>query len=87
MKTLIIYDSEGYILSNITGSYRVPKGVPYMETEVPEGKRIKYVDGVGINVTTIPHQIFLEDIPKSDIGLLKEQVDALNIALAEMIGV
>lgn len=85
MKTLIIYDNSGYVIQQITSSYRVPNGVPYLEVEIPEGKRIK--NGIGVDVSVTPHQVILEDIPKSEVEILKEQVDALNIALAEMMGV
>lgn len=80
--TLIIYDNDGYVIQQITGSYRIPVGVPYLEIEIPNEKQVDSVD-----VSVIPHRVNLEDIPKSDVQLLQEQVDALNIGLAEMMGV
>lgn len=85
MKTLIIYDDNGYVLSNITGSYRVPTGVPFLEVEIPEGKRIKYVDGIGVDVTTTPHQVILEDIPPSEIEKLRQESAQSNAELFELI--
>lgn len=78
MKTLIIYDSAGYIISNITGSYRVPKGVPFLEVEIPEGKQIKYTGGIGVDVSVTPHQVIFEDIPPSEIDQLKQTVADLT---------
>lgn len=77
MKTLIIYDSQGYIISNITGSYRVPAGVPFLEVEIPEDKRIATVNGLGVDVSVTPHKVILEDIPKSEIEALKEDATAV----------
>lgn len=84
MKTLIIYDTQGYILSNITGSYRVPTGVPFLETEIPEGKRIKYVDGIGVDVTVTPHQVILENVPPSETEVLKQQMATQEQAIADL---
>lgn len=83
MKTLIIYDSQGYIISSITGSYRVPSGVPFLEVEVPEGKQIKYTDGIGVDVSVTPHEVILEDIPPSEIGVLKKENEELKVSQLE----
>ncbi len=82
MKTLIIYDNDGYIISNITGNYRAPSGVPYIEITIPEGKRI--VSGIGVNVNTEPHQAILEDIPLSETELLRDELQTTRLALAEL---
>lgn len=78
MKTLIIYDDNGYVLSNITGSYRVPTGVPFLEVEIPQGKQIKYTNGIGVDVSVTPHQVVLEDTPPSEIDQLKQTVADLT---------
>lgn len=85
MKTLIIYDSQGYVLSNVTGSYRVPTGVPFLEVEIPTGKQIKYTDGIGVDVSVTPHQVILEDIPPSDIEKLRQENAQANAELFELI--
>lgn len=85
MKTLIIYDSQGYIISNITGSYRVPTGMPFLEVEIPTGKQIKYNDGIGVDVSVTPHQVILEDIPPSDIEKLRQENAQANAELFELI--
>lgn len=84
MKTLIIYDSQGYVLSNITGSYRVPTGVPFLEVEIPQGKQIKYNDGIGVDVSVTPHQVILEDIPPSEMELLKTENQQIKQSMAEL---
>lgn len=86
MQTLIIYDETGYILSTRKSepAPREPIGVPFMWVEIPEGKQLKIIDGVGVDTTVTPHQVILEDIPKSETQLLKEQVEAQNQAIAEL---
>lgn len=84
MKTLIIYDSQGYIISNITGSYRVPTGVPFLEVEIPQGKQIKYTNGIGVDVSVTPHEVILEDIPPSEMELLKTENQQIKQSMAEL---
>ena len=80
MNTLIIYDNEGYILSTSQGqpSPRIPVGVPYLEVEIPEGKRIKITDGIGVDVSVTPHEVILEDIPPTEMDELKQTVADLT---------
>lgn len=82
MKTLIIYDETGYVIQQITGSYRVPQGIPYLEVEVPVGKRV--VMGIGVDVSVTPHQAILEDIPPSEIEVLKEGNVKNKASMAEL---
>ena len=83
MKTLIIYDNEGYIISTRQGqpSPRKPIGVPYLEVTIPQGKQIKITDGIGIDVSVTPHEVILEDIPPTEIEVVK---DDLNNAIMEL---
>lgn len=82
MKTLIIYDNTGKIWVQMSGSYVAPTGLTYLEVEVPTGKRPISVDVSGTTPTVV-----YADFPKSDLVMLKEQVDTLTLALAEMMGV
>lgn len=84
--TLVMYDETGYILAIRSGEPepREPIGVPFLRVEIPEGKRIKRTDGIGVDVSVTPHQVILEDIPKSDTDILKEENLELKLALAEM---
>ncbi|MEK4283215.1 hypothetical protein [Ureibacillus sp. FSL K6-0165] len=77
MKTLVIYDSEGSIIQQITGSYRVPVGIPYLEIEVPPGKIV-----VAVNVET--KEPIFEDIPKSDIEILRNKIAEQEQAILEL---
>ena len=82
MRTLIVYDETGYIIFQGSGDVREPVGIPFLWVDVPKGKRI-----VGVDVSVSPNVAILGDIPKNETQLLKEQVDSLTIAMAEMMGV
>jgi len=81
MNTLIIYDEIGYIIYRAKGNVREPIGIPFMWVEVPDGKHIARVDVSG--ETHIP---VFEDLPKSEVQLLQEQVNDLNMAMAALMG-
>lgn len=83
MKTLIIHDNTGYIISSITGNYRVPVGIPYLEVEIPEDKQIKITNGIGVDVTVTPNVVILEDIPLTDIETLQAQNAQMLMALVQ----
>lgn len=82
MKTLVIYDTSGKIFFQAQGSVQEPSGIPFLWLEIQSGKTLKSID-----TTKTPHEPVYEDIPKSQVQLLSEQVAALNIALAEVLGV
>lgn len=63
MKTLIIYDTTGYIIQQITGSYRVPIGIPYLELDEAICKG-KIIDKIDINVT--PNVPIFIDLSKTE---------------------
>lgn len=80
MKTLIIYDNNGTIFLQISGSYAIPQGgLQFIEIEIPEGQILK-----GVDITKTPHAPILEDIPKSELEILKEQVNNIAQANAEL---
>ena len=76
MKTLIIYDTTGFIVQQHTGNYRDPVGIPYLESEIPSGKY-----AASVNVSSMPHQVILEDIPPSEIEELKAKLQATQEAV------
>lgn len=80
-KTLIIYDETGYIIQQITGSYRLPQGVPYLELDIPEGKQLKVTNGIGVDISVTPHQAILEDIPPTEVESLETQLAQLQYEL------
>lgn len=68
MKTILIYDANGYYISSVGGSpsAKEPVGVPFMWIDVPDGKRIKIEpDGKVVDVSVTPHMIELEDVSRS----------------------
>lgn len=78
--TLVIYDTTGYVIQSITGSYRVPVGLPYLEVDIPEGKYIASVD-----VTITPNIVVYADLPETNedkIADLQQSVAELTILLA-----
>lgn len=88
MKTQIIYDNEGYILSIRGAGYpnaREPIGVPFLKVEIPEGKRIKVTDGVGVDVSKTPHEVILEDIPPNEIDVLRKDLNDAVMELSTLI--
>ena len=76
MKTLIVYDEAGTILLTQSGNYKIPVGVPYIETEIPDGY---YVDRINDNKA-----IFAE-LPKTEVELLREEVKELKSKLDNLI--
>lgn len=81
MNTLIIYDGTGYVIYQASGNVREPIGVPFMWVEIPEGKHI-----VSVDVSGETHVPVFEDLPKSEVQLLQEQVNDLNMAMAALMG-
>ncbi|MBG9692710.1 hypothetical protein [Lysinibacillus sphaericus] len=78
MKTLIIYDTDGVVISISSSAQelRQPKGVPFLVIDTPQNKQV-----VGVDVTVTPHKPILMDMPKST---EQEQIDALTQAVAEL---
>lgn len=85
MNMLIIYDSNGYVISQMSGAVREPVGIPFIWIEIPVGKRIKLTDGIGVDVTVSPNVAILEDIPKTVEEVLSERLasaeDAINMLM------
>ena len=86
MNTLIIYDNTGYVISTMAGSIREPQGgVQFLWAEIPEGKQLKITDGIGVDVSKTPHVAILEDIPKTEMELLKEQLTLTQMAVDDLL--
>lgn len=79
MKTLIVYNKNtGEILFTQSGGTELEDNiVTNLSCEVPEGKTIK-------SINTETKEPILEDIPKTDIEKLQEQVNSLTEANAEL---
>lgn len=68
----VIYDNTGYIYLAGEG-FPEPQGIPFLNVEIPEGKLLKSID-----VSSKPHKPVFEDIPKSEMEILKEKVAQLE---------
>lgn len=78
MRTLIIYDKTGKILLYRGGYFEEPQGeIKSLIADIQENKVIKGVD-------TKTGQPILEDIPKSQVELLKEKIESLEKSNAEL---
>lgn len=82
MDTLIVYDTEGFILyqADYNANMRIPVGVPSLRVEVPVGKR-----AVSVDVTGETHVAVFEDLPKSqeqEIAELRQSVLELSMIIA-----
>mgnify|MGYP006939752034 CR=1 FL=1 len=76
MKTLLIYDENGKVFFNISGNENdlpIPNGLNYILTEIPEGKRLADVP-YQIDLTDGEPKVLLEDLPKTEIQLLQEEL-------------
>ena len=78
-KTLIIYDLNGTIISSpVTGFYKVPNGVPYLEIEIPKGKQV-----VSVNVET--QEPIFGDIPATEIEIMQGKISILEAENADLL--
>lgn len=64
---------------------REPIGVPFLWVDIPEGKQIKTTDGIGVDVSVTPHQVILEDIPKTEAEILNDKLDNAILELTTLI--
>lgn len=73
MEYLVIYDSTGFIISQMAGSVREPVGIPFMWVEIPEGKTL-----VNIDTKKNPHEPVFEDIAPTELEVLGGKVQQLQ---------
>ena len=83
MKTLIIYDHEGHIVYQASGAVPEPKGIPFLWVDIPKGQRMKYNNGIGVDVSVTPNVAILEDIPKTEEDVMQEGLTRLGQTFAE----
>ena len=85
MKNLIIYDNTGFIYIQMLGDYRAPQGgVNFLEIEesLYTDKIIKSVD-----VSVAPHTIVTEEIPKTNLEIAEERLQAVEDSNAELMAI
>lgn len=78
LQTLVIYDTTGFILSQMQGSsLREPVGIPFLWVTIPDGKRLKSID-----ITVTPNVPVYENIPETEIQVLRsDNTDVSEIML------
>lgn len=76
MRTLIVYDNNGYVFYSAIGDVQEPVGVPFMWVEVEEGKYVTSVD-----VSGAVHVPVFEEIQKSE----RQQMDELKSTLESLV--
>ena len=83
MNTLIIYDSTGYVIAQMSGAVREPVGIPFIWSEVPDGKRV--VSEIGVDVSVTPNVAILEDIPPTEFEELRLEQAQSNTEMIDLI--
>lgn len=78
MEYLVIYDTEGNIISMASGAVLDPAGIPFMRITIPDRKVLSKID-----VTVTPNVPIFTDLPKSEIELLKDKVADLTKQLTD----
>lgn len=72
MKTLVLYDKNGSIATQMSGDYKTPVG--NLEVEIPEGKRI-----VSIDVAT--KKPIFEDLPIGEKEQMRKELESIKKAV------
>jgi len=87
METIIIYDDLGKVFSVISGDVLIPQGgVQYLAVDIPEGKQIKFTDGIGVDVSVTPHQVILEDRPPTiEDKLAEKEVQIIDLKKMQVV--
>lgn len=88
-KILVVYDDTGYVLYQETGKdVRVPVGLQHIIADLPNGKRLKVVGGIGVDVTEALHKLVFEDIPKDEtqmtVAQIQEQLQFVTFGLLHL---
>lgn len=78
MKTLIIYDNDGIIISQQYGDYKIPKGIPYVEVEIPTGK-------YAVSVNAENKEVVYKEIEKSEIEVIQGKISILEAENADLL--
>lgn len=77
---LIVYDTEGVIISIYDDNARVPAGIPFMIAEEREGFHISRID-----ISTEPHiPVYVKD--KNRESSITSRISDLEIAIAGLYG-
>ena len=79
MKTLVIYDEKGTIIEVRQGTNfnHIIGKIDYKVVEIEDGKQLTGVNSNG--------ELIIEDLPKSDLEIAKDRIQALEESNAELI--
>lgn len=78
MKTLIIYDLNGRIITQNYSNENItePYGIPFIYVEVPENKHV-----TKINTSITPHEPVFEQSNPTEVDFIKKQFSELQYTL------
>ena len=68
-------------LQNFTEQWENLSVYRFLRIEISEGKRLKITDGIGVDVSVTPHKAILEDIPPTEMDVLKAELIAAQEAI------
>lgn len=77
MKKIVIYDENGVIFSVLDEGNLKPKGIPFIETDIPKNNVL-----VSVNVET--KEPVFQQSEKTQNELINEELDSVKMALAEL---
>ena len=76
IRTLVTYDTTGYVLDQRSGAVREPVGIPFIWVDVPTGG---YITSVDVSVT--PNVATIAEPPVSHMIQLQSDVVSANSAI------
>ncbi|WP_314587929.1 hypothetical protein [Paenibacillus terrigena] len=80
IETLIIYDNAGRIFFQASSNVPEPVGLPFLKLVIPSGKFVSKVD-----LSRETPEAVLEDIPKTEVELLKDEQELMKKAIEDLI--
>ena len=89
-KILVVYDNTGKVFFHAEGEVEllpVPDGLQFLVEDLPEGKRLIHSE-IQVDVNAEPHAMIFEDVPKTQLDELTEELratqDAINLLLTSI---
>lgn len=79
MRTLVIYDTKGTIISNVGGAIKEPEGIPFIWVDVPTNTYVEKID-----VSKEKHEAVLKEYQQTEVQRLQEEILSTQLALTEL---
>jgi hypothetical protein len=73
METLVVYDDNGTIFFQASGSATDPVGLPFLRFTVPNGQKVQRID-----TTSEPHTPVFEAMPRPASEVQAEEIEQLK---------